>query len=80
MTRHNVGFDAVDYLASTEKITLNKLEKNALTARNNLFGQRLILAKPMTFMNKSGNAVRCLRGLCDDHHHDDNNLPVTLDT
>lgn len=71
LTRHNVGFDAVDYLASTEKITLNKLEKNALTARNTLFGQRLILAKPMTFMNKSGSAVSRVRGLRDRHHSDD---------
>ncbi len=54
-TRHNVGFMAVDALAG-EKVSW-KSEKNALTARAEIDGKRIIFAKPQTFMNNSGVAV-----------------------
>lgn len=54
-TRHNVGFMAVDVLAG-EKVSW-KREKNALTARAEIDGKRIIFAKPQTFMNNSGVAV-----------------------
>lgn len=57
-TRHNVGFMAVDTLAGEN--ALWKSEKNALTARVDINGQRVILVKPQTFMNNSGVAVQAL--------------------
>lgn len=58
MTRHNVGFMAVDALAGDG--ALWKSEKNALTTRAEIDGVRVILAKPQTFMNNSGIAVLAL--------------------
>lgn len=57
-TRHNVGFMAVDYLAQKE--TNWKKEKNALTMRVEIDGANVILVKPQTFMNNSGDAVGAL--------------------
>ena len=55
LTRHNVGFMTVDALATQD--TVWKKEKNALTARIEADGVKIILVKPQTFMNNSGDAV-----------------------
>lgn len=55
LTRHNVGFMAVDMLAPTDSVW--KKEKNALTTRVDINGRRIIFAKPQTFMNNSGESV-----------------------
>lgn len=57
-TRHNVGFMAVDCLAGVGVTWKN--EKDALTARAEIDGRRVIFAKPQTFMNNSGVAVGAL--------------------
>ncbi len=57
-TRHNVGFMAVDALAGPDA-SWHK-EKDALTARVEMDGRRVILVKPQTFMNNSGVAVQAL--------------------
>ena len=57
-TRHNVGFMAVDTLAGAGQTW--KREHDALTARAEIDGRRVIFAKPQTFMNNSGVAVRTL--------------------
>ena len=57
-TRHNVGFMAVDCLAGVGGTWKN--EKDALTARAEIDGRRVIFAKPQTFMNNSGVAVGAL--------------------
>ncbi|MBQ4129949.1 MAG: aminoacyl-tRNA hydrolase [Alphaproteobacteria bacterium] len=57
-TRHNVGFMAVDHLAGDAAVW--KAEKNALTARVDVNGRRVIFVKPQTFMNNSGVAVQSL--------------------
>lgn len=59
-TRHNVGFMALDLLAEKLDADNFKSEKkfNADIASANLHGQKLILAKPTTFMNLSGEAVQ----------------------
>ena len=57
-TRHNVGFMAVDALAGENASW--KSEKNALTARVDINGNRVIFVKPQTFMNNSGVAVTAL--------------------
>ena len=55
-TRHNVGFIAAEHLAGPDAVW--KKEKNALVAHLNVSGQKVIIAKPQTFMNDSGIAVR----------------------
>ncbi len=58
--RHNVGFMAIDTLASALEIQIQRLELRALVGKGLFSGERLILAKPQTFMNKSGLAVASL--------------------
>ena len=55
LTRHNVGFMAIDALAPADSVW--KKEKNALTTQTKKNGQKIIFAKPQTFMNNSGDAV-----------------------
>ena len=57
-TRHNVGFMAVDHLAGDDATW--KSEHDAVTYRTKIDGHSVIFAKPMTFMNLSGNAVGAL--------------------
>ena len=54
ITRHNVGFMAIDALAPDG---VWKKEKNALTLHDEQNGQKIIFAKPQTYMNNSGEAV-----------------------
>lgn len=58
VTRHNVGFIALDRL--TDADAQWKSEKNALTTRMDVDGYKIIFAKPQTFMNSSGLAVQAL--------------------
>ncbi|KAL3141050.1 hypothetical protein ABBQ32_005560 [Trebouxia sp. C0010 RCD-2024] len=56
-TRHNVGFQVLDALARKLGVSLNKAQDKAFQARGTIAGQQVILAKPITFMNLSGEAV-----------------------
>ena len=56
-TRHNIGFMAVDELARVQGVALTKVQHKALTAEYRLGEARVILAKPQTFMNLSGESV-----------------------
>ena len=56
-TRHNVGFWAVDELARRADVAVRKLRFHALTAEAVVGGQGVLLVKPTTFMNLSGQAV-----------------------
>ena len=56
-TRHNVGFDAIDFLAYKNDVKLNKLKFNAVYGEYNINGEKVLLFKPVTYMNLSGNAV-----------------------
>ena len=56
-TRHNIGFMAVDALAKTAGATFND-GRYGFTATISVKGRQLVLLKPSTFMNLSGNAVR----------------------
>ena len=56
-TRHNVGFDVVDELARRRGLTFESSPAEAVMARERGPGARLMLAKPLTFMNLSGRAV-----------------------
>jgi len=59
-TRHNIGFDIVDYLADKWRLTWQKNTKfNALIAEGvNPQHQKIKLLKPLTYMNRSGQSVR----------------------
>lgn len=59
-TRHNVGFDVISALAEKLEISAGmwKAEHRAHTARGMIGGEKVILVKPQTFMNLSGEAVR----------------------
>ncbi len=57
-TRHNAGFMCVDKLADRAGISLNDKRKAALLGEGRLAGKRIVLVKPRTFMNVSGEAVR----------------------
>ncbi len=55
--RHNVGFMAVDYFANRHNIDLNIKKKKALFGKGKCNSEEVILLKPQTFMNLSGEAV-----------------------
>lgn len=59
-THHNMGFLAVECLADKLGFKFKKRECDSLIAEGNLNGERLIIAKPLTFMNLSGVAVKQL--------------------
>lgn len=56
-TRHNMGFLVVDKLAQNEKLKFNKLRFKAWTATWEVNGEKVLLMKPQTYMNLSGEAV-----------------------
>lgn len=56
-TRHNVGFMAIDNLADKLGCNINKIKFKALTGDAKIGNNRVILMKPTTFMNNSGQAV-----------------------
>ncbi len=57
-TRHNAGFLACDALAKKLGVTVNRARFRALTAAAEIGGQKVLLMKPQTYMNLSGEAVR----------------------
>ncbi len=59
-TRHNLGFMAVDVLASEYGAQIKRIECGALIGRVEIAGSAVELVKPQTFMNLSGDAVKCL--------------------
>lgn len=59
-TRHNMGFMAVDRLAQAHQVSLDKHKFDVTYGRGKVGRQSVILAKPMTYMNRSGPAVRGL--------------------
>jgi len=56
-TRHNAGFDCIDILAQDLGIKINKSRYKALIGKGKIGPEQVILAKPQTFMNLSGQAV-----------------------
>ncbi|GMU78885.1 MAG: peptidyl-tRNA hydrolase [Acidimicrobiia bacterium] len=59
-TRHNVGADVVELLATRHGARLRKGKERALVDEVNVVGKRMALAVPLTYMNDSGAAVRAL--------------------
>lgn len=59
-TRHNVGFRCIDIIAERAGIRLNDKRKDVELGQGNIAGRPVVLAKPRTFVNKSGAAARYL--------------------
>lgn len=59
-TRHNVGFDAIDVLVDEYRIPSSGKQHKAMYGKGMIEGQKVILAKPLTYMNLSGEAVRAM--------------------
>lgn len=81
-TRHNVGFELIDRLSSLWKIPVNKKGQNYIFGSGDFHEIPVLLVKPMTYMNRSGEVVRrllkepeitCLETLV---LYDDMNLPL----
>jgi PTH1 family peptidyl-tRNA hydrolase len=56
-TRHNVGFDVIDELSSRHGISVDKKQHKALTGKGIIGGYPVLLVKPQTYMNLSGESV-----------------------
>ena len=56
-TRHNIGWMFIDYLAKANNIEVTKSQCDSLVGETMINGEKIILVKPTTFMNLSGNAV-----------------------
>lgn len=59
-TPHNVGFLVVDWIADDHGVEVRNRQCRALTARVTIGQEQVVLAKPETYMNLSGQAVGCL--------------------
>lgn len=57
-TRHNVGFDTIDVLADRLNASVDEKKFKGLYGRGIIAGEKVILLKPQTFMNLSGESVR----------------------
>lgn len=61
-TRHNIGFQTMDYLADKYRIAIDTKKHKGLIGKGFIEGQKVLLVKPMTYMNLSG---ECLRQIMD---------------
>jgi PTH1 family peptidyl-tRNA hydrolase len=81
-SRHNVGWVVADAFAKKFRIDINRHEKEAMTGEGRVAGGSVKVAKPLTYMNLSGDAVRLLaNAYLDDPHdlivvYDEIDLPV----
>lgn len=57
-TRHNIGFEAVDYIADKYNIELNRIKFKGIFGEGMINGKKAILLKPTTYMNLSGESIR----------------------
>lgn len=81
-TRHNVGFETVDRIAERFGIRMDEKKHKAVCGRGYIEGEKVILVKPQTFMNLSGESVRAVSDFYKVEPedilviHDDIDLPV----
>lgn len=57
-TRHNIGFISLNYLAAFYNIKMTKIKHKALIGEGLIEGERVMLVKPQTFVNMSGESLR----------------------
>ncbi len=58
MTRHNIGFEVIDYISDNLGVKVKKLKFKGLYEKTSMCGEDVILLKPQTFMNLSGDSIR----------------------
>ncbi len=75
-TRHNTGFMVIDKIAEKYNIEIKKEKSKALIGTGDINGEKVMLVKPQTFMNLSGEAVR---GIMDFYKESIDNLLVVFD-
>lgn len=56
-TRHNIGFDVIDAIAAKNNITVGERKHKALIGKGYVGGQKVVLVKPQTYMNLSGESI-----------------------
>lgn len=59
-TRHNAGFSSIDALAAKYRIDISEKKHKALIGKGVIDGHKVILAKPQTYMNNSGESLRAI--------------------
>ena len=59
-TRHNAGFDVIDRIAEKYNIAVDTKKHRACIGKGIIGGQKVLLAKPQTYMNLSGESIRSL--------------------
>lgn len=59
-TRHNAGFDVIDRLADQYHISVEERRHRAFCGKGVIGGQKVVLVKPQTYMNLSGESVRSI--------------------
>lgn len=74
-TRHNIGFEVIDKLAEQENISVLEMKHRAVIGKGVVAGQKCILAKPLTYMNLSG---ECVRELADYYKADETTELVVI--
>lgn len=57
MTRHNIGFHAIDYIADELGVKIKKLKYKAIYGECEINGEKVFLVKPQTYMNLSGDSI-----------------------
>jgi len=57
-TRHNIGFETLDFIAKENDIIFAERKRKAIVGKGYIGGNRVVLAKPQTYMNLSGESVR----------------------
>lgn len=60
-TRHNIGFEAIDSIAEYYHISINKNKFKAEIGEGSIGGEKVVLMKPQTYMNLSGEAISACR-------------------
>ncbi|NLK95090.1 MAG: aminoacyl-tRNA hydrolase [Clostridiales bacterium] len=75
-TRHNIGFDAIDYIADKYNININREKFKGVYGEGRIDNEKVILFKPTTYMNLSGEAIRLI---CDFYKIDNSNIIIIYD-
>lgn len=76
ITRHNIGFEVADEFARENNIKMNKTKFKAVIGEGNIFGQKVVVVKPQTYMNLSGESVMSIMNF---YNLDIENLIVVYD-
>ncbi len=75
-TRHNTGYTALDAIARRAGIRVESVKFQGLTGTGMIAGQKVLLVKPITYMNNSGD---CLRAAADYYHVEPQDIYVIFD-